>query len=54
MLGLDMPSKIAHTDPSGTKEYTGIPESFKERFLGHVEHEVVEEIEEAEIMNDED
>lgn len=53
MLGLDMPSKIAHTDPTGTKEYTGIPESFKDRFFGEVEHEPIQEIEEAEVVEDE-
>lgn len=34
LLGLDKPAKIAHTDPSGEKEATGIPEDFKRRFFG--------------------
>lgn len=48
LLGLDRPSKIAHTDPSGEKEYTGIPESFKRRFLSGNKEE--EEVIDAEII----
>jgi hypothetical protein len=47
LLGLDMPSKIAHTDPSGEEEYSGIPKSFKERFFrlhGRPQEEEPEEI----------
>ena len=29
VLGLDMPTKHAATDPSGQREYTGIPDEFK-------------------------
>lgn len=56
LLGLDMPTKIAQTDPTGEKEYTGgIPQSFKDRHLSpardqeeivvEAEHEPVKEIE---------
>lgn len=33
LLRLDMPTKHAATDPSGRREYTGIPEEFKRRAL---------------------
>jgi hypothetical protein len=34
LLGLDMPTKHASTDPTGQKEYKGgIPEEFKKRIL---------------------
>lgn len=50
LLGLDMPAKVAPTDPSGGREYTGIPPEVKRRILGHaqaqqantVEHELIE------------
>ncbi len=35
LLGLDMPAKTAPTDPSGEREYTGIPEEAKRRIFGH-------------------
>jgi transposase len=34
LLGLDMPSKTALTDPSGENEYKGIPKDVKNKFLG--------------------
>ncbi len=49
MLGLNMPSKIAHTDPSGKKEYTGIPDDFKRRYFSQDLLEV-EEIEDADVV----
>ena len=33
LLGLDMPTKHAATDPTGKKEYRGIPEDLKRRAL---------------------
>jgi hypothetical protein len=50
LLGLDMPSKIAHTNPSGDKEYTGIPDEFKRKYLGMQPEE--ETIEEAEVIEE--
>ena len=41
LLGLDMPAKIAHTDPSGEKEYTGIPEDLKRKMLQEAEEEII-------------
>lgn len=34
LLGLDMPSKTALTDPTGEHEYKGIPKNVKKKFLG--------------------
>lgn len=34
LLGLDMPSKTALTDPTGENEYRGIPKEAKRKFLG--------------------
>ena len=50
MLGLNMPSKIAHTDPSGKKEYTGIPDDFKRRYFSQDLLEV-EDIEDADVVD---
>jgi hypothetical protein len=50
LLGLDMPSKIAHTNPEGDREYGGIPLEVKLKFLGKQE----EAIEEAEVIEEPD
>lgn len=57
LLGLDRPSKIAHTDPTGENEYTGIPESFRKKFLSslgsrHQQEEEEGEIVEAEVVQE--
>lgn len=57
LLGAAIPSKIAHTDPSGKKEYTGIPDDFKRRFfsegLKQKEDIVeVEDIEDADVVEE--
>lgn len=51
ILGIDAPAKHARTDPTGTREaYTGIPQSFKDKYLRPAEDaevidaEIVEEI----------
>jgi hypothetical protein len=45
LCGLDMPTKAALTDPSGGREYTGIPESFKRRMIeaGVIDAEILSE-----------
>lgn len=47
LLGLNMPTKTALTDPSGEQEYRGIPDHIKQRFLDEapitVEAEVVDD-----------
>jgi AcrR family transcriptional regulator len=45
LCGLDMPTKSALTDPTGEREYAGIPESFKQRMI---EAEVID----AEIVSE--
>lgn len=49
LLGLDMPTKTALTDPTGENEYKGIPKETKHRFLGTTEIKIDGEIEDAEI-----
>ncbi len=41
LLGLYMPAKIAHTNPEGDKEFSGIPDSFKQQYLGKKEEEII-------------
>lgn len=36
LLGLDMPTKTAPTDPTGQREYTGIPPRAKARIFGTI------------------
>ena len=43
LLGLDMPTKHAATDPSGKREYKGIPEDLKRRALERQRQRVAEE-----------
>lgn len=57
LLGAAMPSKIAHTDPTGEKEYTGIPDNFKRRFFSRelLEKEDIvdaEDIEDADVVRE--
>ncbi len=46
LLGLDKPKKTAMTDPTGEKEYTGIPREFKQRMVeeGFIDAEIIEEV----------
>lgn len=39
LLGLDAPTRIAPTDPTGEDEYSGIPEAAKRRMLGRFAQE---------------
>ena len=43
LLGLDMPTKHAATDPTGKREYKGIPEDLKRRALERQRQRVAEE-----------
>lgn len=53
LLGLDMPSKTALTDPTGENEYRGIPKASKSKFLGTTTSEDEEgNIEEAEVYEE--
>jgi hypothetical protein len=55
MLGLDMPTKIAHTNPEGDQQAQRIPvipEEVLERIRGRQREIEVEEIEDAEIVGD--
>lgn len=51
LLGLYMPAKIAHTNPEGDKEYTGIPEDLKRKMFERVAEEEAE-IVDAEVIEE--
>lgn len=52
LLGAAMPSKIAHTNPAGDKEYSGIPQSFLDRFFGGEDIVDANVIEDADVVKE--